>query len=533
MNELRRCSQCGAELAADVPGSLCLACLGARESPKRENVAETAPWSSRFAAPKPEDLARYFPQLEILALLGQGGMGAVYKARQPTLDRLVAVKILPVEVAADPAFAERFTREARALARLNHPNIVGIHDFGQADGLYYFVMEFVDGVSLRQLVGRREITPQQALALVPQMCEALQFAHDEGIVHRDIKPENILIDKRGRVKIADFGLAKLLGRSPDEATLTRVEQVMGTPLYMAPEQMQGSHTVDHRADIYSLGVVFYEMLTGELPLGRFAPPSQKAEVDIRLDEVVLRALEREPDRRYQHASDVKTDVESIASGPAPVAAGPPTNKETIPCPTQVRGPAIGLLILGILGCGAAIVYSFAFLLYLSGEKGVLAGHSLSIFWGISFAVSIALLLAVSAVGILAGWKMLYCRAYTLAVMASVLAILVGPLAIISLPIGIWSLVVLLRRDVRAAFAAIRKARMGAIDTIPSAASVSSLSQVRRPAMSFAFVAVSVLLVASITLLLALPVSRRPWVTLSVRLLALALATVIYFFARRR
>ncbi|HET6883957.1 MAG TPA: protein kinase, partial [Pirellulales bacterium] len=313
--EQRRCAQCGTKLTADGPNGLCPAC-GSKlhpENPAAPNLAVTSPWGSRFSAPKTEELACYFPQLEITELLGQGGMGAVYKARQLTLDRLVAVKILPAEVAGDPAFAERFTREARALARLNHPNIVGIHDFGQAGGLYYFVMEYVDGDSLRQLVAKKESSVRQTLALVPQMCDALQFAHDEGIVHRDIKPENILIDKRGRVKVADFGLAKLLGRSADEATLTRVEQVMGTPLYMAPEQMQGSHAVDHRADIYSLGVVFYEMLTGELPLGRFAPPSQKVEVDMRLDEVVLRALEREPDRRYQHASDLKTDVEAIAS----------------------------------------------------------------------------------------------------------------------------------------------------------------------------------------------------------------------------
>jgi len=153
---------------------------------------------------------------------------------------------------------------------------------------------------------------------VPQICEALQFAHDEGIVHRDIKPENILLDKRGRLKIADFGLARLLNRGTGSLpvgsphyTLTGPWQVMGTPNYMAPEQMDDPLKVDHRADIYSLGVVFYEMLTGELPRGRFAPPSQKVQVDVRLDEVVLRALEQEPERRYQQASEVKTDVDAI------------------------------------------------------------------------------------------------------------------------------------------------------------------------------------------------------------------------------
>jgi serine/threonine protein kinase len=264
--------------------------------------------------------------LEILELLGQGGMGAVYKARQPKLDRFVALKILPP--GRDAAFAERFTREARALAKLSHPAIVAVHDFGQTGDpgaaepealatkqrLYYFIMEYVDGVNLRQTLSAGTLTPTEALQIVPQICAALQYAHEEGIVHRDIKPENILLDKKGRVKIADFGLAKLLDRDSLSFQLTATHQVMGTPHYMAPEQMERPLEVDHRADIYSLGVVLYEMLTGELPLGRFAPPSQKANVDVRLDEVVLRALEKQPERRYQRVSEVKTDLESITAG---------------------------------------------------------------------------------------------------------------------------------------------------------------------------------------------------------------------------
>jgi len=257
-------------------------------------------------------LAQRFPQLEILELIGAGGMGAVYKARQRALDRVVAVKILPPEVGADPAFAERFAREAQALARLGHQHIVSVYDFGVAGDLYYFIMEYVDGANLRQLIHAGNLNPAEALAIVPQICDALQFAHDEGVVHRDIKPENILVDKRGRVKIADFGLARLLGAGAPEVSLTGTNQVLGTLHYMAPEQIQGLRSVDHRADIYSLGVVFYEMLTGELPLGRFAPPSQKVEVDVRLDEVVLRSLESEPQRRYQQVSQIKSDVDRIS-----------------------------------------------------------------------------------------------------------------------------------------------------------------------------------------------------------------------------
>ena len=277
--------------------------------------------SSKFVPPSTEELAKQFPQLEILELLGRGGMGAVYKARQLDLDRMVAVKILPPEIGSDPAFAERFAREAQTLAKLSHPNIVSVFDFGKVDEQYYFIMEFVDGANLRHLMESGNIQPDTALAIVPQVCEALQFAHQQGVVHRDIKPENILVDTQGRIKIADFGLVKLASQDIDDFRLTGTRQAMGTPHYMAPEQMQGAASVDNRADIYSLGVVFYELLTGQLPIGRFAPPSAKVNVDVRLDEVVLRALESEPEQRYQQASHVRTDIESIKSGAEASGAG--------------------------------------------------------------------------------------------------------------------------------------------------------------------------------------------------------------------
>lgn len=316
METVRVCPKCGAPLAPDAPQGLCPQCLLQQglASPSEWNLSGGAarPSSSRFVPPDPADLGRHFPQLEILELLGQGGMGAVYKARQRGLDRLVALKILPPETGGDTAFSERFTREARALARLNHPHIVAVYDFGRAGGLYYFLMEYIDGVNLRQMLQAQKLPPRQALVIVPQICDALQYAHDEGIVHRDIKPENILLNTKGRVKIADFGLAKLLGQAPGDYRLTGAQQVMGTPHYMAPEQLETPQAVDHRADIYSLGVVFYEMLTGQLPLGHFAPPSSKVQVDVRLDEVVLRTLAREPERRYQNVSDLKSQVENIS-----------------------------------------------------------------------------------------------------------------------------------------------------------------------------------------------------------------------------
>jgi tRNA A-37 threonylcarbamoyl transferase component Bud32 len=312
-------------LPEDAPEGLCPKCLlqqaldDGKETPVRGPAVPTSGYTSAFVAPEPAELARHFPQLDILQLLGQGGMGAVYKARQVKLDRMVALKVLPMQLGRDPAFAERFIREARTLARLSHPHIVAVHDFGEVDGLFYFLMEYVDGVNLRERLQQGPLPPDEALEIVPQICEALQYAHEFDVVHRDIKPENILLDHRGRVKIADFGLAKIVGLTPTYLTLTGSHQVMGTLYYMAPEQMERPHSVDWRADIYSVGVVTYEMLTGGLPLGRFAPPSHKVPVGADMDGIVLRALEKEPERRYQQVSELKRDVLALRAGP-PAAA---------------------------------------------------------------------------------------------------------------------------------------------------------------------------------------------------------------------
>lgn len=272
-----------------------------RMSSTEYNLSQTPP-------PSPQEIAKWFPNFDILECLGRGGMGVVYKARQKTLDREVAIKVLAGEWEEDTTFAERFEREAKILAQMSHPNIVTIHDFGQTDGLYYIVMEYVDGVNLRDLLSDGKMAPEQALAIVPPICEALEYAHSKGIVHRDIKPANLLLDRDGRVKIADFGIASLVGATTD---------ISGTPSYMAPEQAKGS--VDCRADIYALGVVLYEMLTGERPTEDVVPPSKKIEVDVKIDEMVLRALEREPERRYQSAHEFQTTAEFVMSTPAGAA----------------------------------------------------------------------------------------------------------------------------------------------------------------------------------------------------------------------
>ncbi len=356
-NNPPKCPRCGTELPANAPEGLCPKCIAASLAEPETKIQETGPGGTVIVKPTPppppiEEVAKLFPQLEILELLGRGGMGAVYKARQPRLDRMVALKILASDKKGDAQFAERFEREARTLALLHHPNIVAIYEFGEAQGNFYLLMEFVDGLTLRQLLQTRKLSPEEALVIVPKICEALQYAHQQGIVHRDIKPENILLDKQGQVKIADFGIAKIVGQEA-QTGLTQDQQVIGTPHYMAPEQVERPKTVDHRADIYSLGVVLYEMLTNELPLGKFAPPSRMVQVDVRLDEVVLHALEKEPDRRYQQARQVKTDVEAITNSgmkPSAGAAGAdPIKPAEIPTDKIILPAFLLAFFFGIFG----------------------------------------------------------------------------------------------------------------------------------------------------------------------------------------
>jgi tRNA A-37 threonylcarbamoyl transferase component Bud32 len=343
---MKKCPTCGTTYS----GELCPKCVANFAAPT--GGTPTAPTQPPEEAPLQPGTT--FHGLEIVDILGKGGMGVVYKARQPALDRMVALKLLPKRMALDPDFQERFKREAKALASLSHPNIVAVYDFGAEDGVFFFAMEFIDGVSLRQVIRERKLSSEQAIKIVPQLCDALQYAHSEGVVHRDIKPENILIDRKGRVKIADFGLAKLTG-ADQPVQLTQTNMVMGTPHYMAPEQLENPKSVDHRADIYSMGVVFYEMLTNELPIGRFEVPSKKVQVDVRLDEVVLKTLEKEPDRRYQHASELKDDVSKCA--PTGVDSYAPTmmTRNDKPAP---RAPVVPIAIAAVLLVAAAIAFVF-------------------------------------------------------------------------------------------------------------------------------------------------------------------------------
>ena len=378
---MTKCPKCAKEFSPETAGGLCPACLlqqglesqaGVTAGPETATFPDHGVRRDLSQPMSPEQLMALLPQFDRIELIGRGGMGVVYKARQKNLDRFVALKVLSPEVAGTAGFAERFAREARAMARLSHPNIVAVYDFGRVEhtDLYYLTMEFVNGSNLRGLL--KQLTASQALTIVPQICEALQYAHDIGIVHRDIKPENILVDKKGRVKIADFGLAKLLqtARSPSDYTLTRPDRVMGTPSYMAPEQIERPNEVDHRADLYSLGVVFYEMLTGQLPKGRFLLPSQRVQIDVRFDEVVLKALEHDRELRYQHASEMQTSVEAVRGSPRQPPATATLAAAATPAPPADRPAAVGIIelsappasqlrlsrtaIMGAL-CGAAIM----------------------------------------------------------------------------------------------------------------------------------------------------------------------------------
>jgi serine/threonine protein kinase len=263
--------------------------------------------------PSPEELQRDFPLYEIRGILGRGGMGAVYKGWQKNLDRFVAIKILPPGLDDGVAgFTERFKREAKAMAQLEHPGIVAVYDAGTTPGgLLYFVMQCVEGTDVQKLVAEcGRLDPAEALRITSAVCDALGYAHEHGIIHRDIKPSNIMLDARGTVKVADFGLAKSTNAETTMLTMSNVS--MGTPEFMAPEAMKGAANVDHRADLYAVGVMLYQMLTGEIPRGRFIPLSRAVPgLDKRLDAIVDNALQTEPAARYSTAAELRTVLAPI------------------------------------------------------------------------------------------------------------------------------------------------------------------------------------------------------------------------------
>lgn len=265
-----------------------------------------------FQAPPIHELAPLFPGYAFETLIATGGMGAVYRAVQKSLDRTVAIKILPQEFSKDAAFCAGFEAEAKAMARLNHPNLIGVYDFGEVKGMLYIVMEYVPGESLFDAAHGRAIDSSEVIRLVTGICEGLAHAHENGILHRDIKPSNILLDLDARPKIGDFGLARPIDRKVQEG-----EEIFGTPHYTAPEVVSAPHTVTNRADIFSVGVMLHELLTGKLPADDRRPASAIIQCDPRFDAIIRRATHPMQEARYASASEITRELAAIASSAGP------------------------------------------------------------------------------------------------------------------------------------------------------------------------------------------------------------------------
>ena len=278
-----------------------------------------------FVAPEPADLAPLFPGYEIQGLIATGGMGAVYCAVQKSLDRTVALKILPLEFSNDAAFCEGFEAEAKAMARLNHPNLIGVFDFGEVNGMLYIIMEYVPGQSIYHSADGIAIDPAEVIRLVTGICNGLAHAHENGIIHRDIKPSNILLDLNAQPKIGDFGLAR-----PVERKVEVGEEIFGTPHYTAPEVVNSPHSVDYRADIFSVGVLLHELLTGKLPADDPRPASMIIRCDPRFDAIIRHATQPLPAARYSSATEMAKDLQAITTLQVPRAAAVATSRRVPP-----------------------------------------------------------------------------------------------------------------------------------------------------------------------------------------------------------
>jgi serine/threonine protein kinase/thiol-disulfide isomerase/thioredoxin len=312
--------------------------------PDKPRTGSTSNRSKGWQPPTVEELQLRLPSYQINSLLGRGGMGAVYLGAQTHLDRAVAIKIMPPIEDDDQEgmdFSARFKNEAKAMAKLNHPGIVKVFDFGEtADGLLYIVMEFIEGTDVAQMLKQQERLPaEHALAITAHVCDALQYAHARGIVHRDIKPANVMVGYDGVVKVADFGLAKM--HRAGESGLTRSGMALGTLHYMAPEALMLGSSVDGRADVYAMGVMLYQMLTGRLPQGIFKMPSQIVPgLDPRYDGIVAKALREDRELRQQSAAELRADLDGILSRPiAKVEAEAKRAPAALPAQTRPHRPA--------------------------------------------------------------------------------------------------------------------------------------------------------------------------------------------------
>ena len=333
------------------------------------SITTAGPWGVGVAPATAADSVDFGPRYRIERMLGQGGMGAVYKAYDKELDRTVALKLVRPDLAAEPQAMARFKQELLLASRISHKNVLRIHDLGEAAGVKFISMAYVHGQDLHGLLQKGRLTLEQALAIIRQLCGALDAAHAEGVVHRDLKPQNVLLDEQLNVFVTDFGLAKSLGA---DTRMTMSGQTLGTPRYMAPEQVEGRN-VDHRADLYALGLILYEMVTGEVPFHADTPlqlmykrvheaPRSPLEFNPDLPpwlaQIIMKAIDRDPDRRYQSAGEIMDDIDAARTPSAiasAAAVGHETRQFSISVPVLSRGKTI------LAGVAALVVLALALL----------------------------------------------------------------------------------------------------------------------------------------------------------------------------
>jgi len=308
-----RCQKCGSEIRQAI--GVCPRCIltQAVESIAASDHPALGAMAVSGRCPSIDSLNEQFPDFEFHELLGRGGSGWTFRATQKSLSRSVAIKLISRTTSHAEAL-ERFQREAGILAKLNHPSIVTVHDFGIQDQFLYIVMEFVPGTTLRRLIAPGKLKSERVIGIGKQICDALDYAHAKGLVHRDIKPENILVvssEPEVEIRLADFGISRMALERDSMGGLTRTGLIIGTPFYMAPEQQVPGKSIDRRTDIFSVGVVLYELLTGQLPQGNFPPPSKLSDCNGALDKIVMKALNNDPNLRFESAASLKQSLISI------------------------------------------------------------------------------------------------------------------------------------------------------------------------------------------------------------------------------
>ncbi len=388
MTTSRECPQCGKPLSSDAPQGLCPQCLLQAALPGQTTLEPASPTTN---TPGAGAHLKYFGDYELLEEIARGGMGVVWKARQTSLNREVAVKVIRAGALASPQEVQRFLREAEAAANLQHPNIVAIHEVGEHAGQHYFSMDYVAGRDLGALVQDGPLAPRRAAAYVKTIAEAIHFAHQRGTLHRDLKPQNVLIDASDQPRITDFGLAKIM---EDDSRLTQTGVVMGSPSYMPPEQAAGrGGDIGPASDVYSLGAMLYELLTGRPPfraptalatlqqvLETPPTPPRKLKVDIPVDleTICLKCLEKAPSARYPTARALAEELDRFLKGEPILARPASTVRKVVSLGGRHTGilAALAALVIVVLTFAAYYLYEEnAYLRFQQAHPNVVRNHS--------------------------------------------------------------------------------------------------------------------------------------------------------------